>query len=186
MAKWSKGKFRALGMSAGQAKQAKRYARKQRKLPGTIVTPKKLAKEAERVMMALAAGEPISASDVPVMMAHGDPALLELYLDQQTQQDARTLTIDAGDELAERAKLMAQPGTDPELRRMFLDQLVSPRPSPSSGSAPLGMDDDRYQLHQEAKQLAQQKAARDPRLDDGEAYILAVTEIEDRKYAGPI
>ena len=53
---------------------------------------------------------------------------------------------------------------------------------PSSGPAPLGMDDDRYQLHQEAKQLAEQKRKERPELDEAEAYSLAAIEIEDRKF----
>lgn len=51
-----------------------------------------------------------------------------------------------------------------------------------AGPAPLGMDDDRFALHTEAKQLAATKLAADPTLDEGEAYSLAAIEIEERRF----
>ena len=46
------------------------------------------------------------------------------------------------------------------------------------------MDADRYQLHQEAKQLAQTRCDANPRLDPGETYALAAIELADRAKSG--
>lgn len=55
-------------------------------------------------------------------------------------------------------------------------------PGALAGDAPLGMDNDRFQLHTEAKALAAQKRSENSALNEADAYTLAVTEIEDRKF----
>jgi hypothetical protein len=52
----------------------------------------------------------------------------------------------------------------------------------ATGPAPLGMDDDRFALHTQAKTLAASKMAADPTLDEAAAYTMSVVEIEDRKF----
>lgn len=81
---------------------------------------------------------------------------------------------------------------DPELAIKTLDSFVKIVPTKPAGSgegpagadgpAPMGMDEDRYQLHVEAKALAAKKLAADSTLDEAEAYMLAAQEIEDRKF----
>jgi hypothetical protein len=138
---------------------------------------RKAWKRAKRVASSLAAGGPISTGDVPFMMAGADPELIALWREQMTPEQSRAAGVDPDE-----ATIMLH--AEPQLRALWLAQAAPSEPQRRVG--PLGMDQERYQLHTEAKQLAEQKLARDPRLDEGEAYILAVTEIEDRKFAGPI
>jgi hypothetical protein len=78
----------------------------------------------------------------------------------------------------ERVRIMAGDNVDPELKALFVQQL-NPEPL-TAGTAPLGMDDQRYELHQDAKQLASARCLANPRLDEGEAYALASIEIAER------
>lgn len=78
---------------------------------------------------------------------------------------------------------------NPDLCTKTLDGLVRIVPTTPKGSgegpadeAPLGMDQDRYQLHIEAKALAARKMTADPNLDEADAYMLATQEIEDKKF----
>lgn len=85
---------------------------------------------------------------------------------------------------------------DESLRSIWLQQVIADKratlaaeqakPKKRSG-APLGMDDQRYQLHRDAKQLAQTRCDANPRLDAAEAYSSAVIELADRQNPdGPI
>ena len=178
--------LQALGFPKRAAKKiARRHNRRAASPPSPSRTPGNptssrprrapvVDKAVRKMALALAGGEPIAPGDIPVMMAGADPELRQLYLDQSAPADLPVMTLDG-----ERAVLMAQPDTDPELRRLFLDQqLATPEPAPST--APLGMDDDRFQMHREAKLEAARMLARDPHLDPGEAYSRAVIAIDER------
>jgi hypothetical protein len=78
---------------------------------------------------------------------------------------------------------------DQEIAIKTLDSFVPIVPIKPTGSgegvaadAPMGMEQDRYQLHTEAKALAEQKMAANPKLDEADAYTLAAIEIEDKKF----
>ena len=100
------------------------------------------------------------------------------------------------------AAVMLSSDTDPELLQLWMSGLIAQRRAEIAEqgqrqddqwrmksrppAAPLGMDDDRFALHVEAKELAATKMGRDPRIDEGQAYILALNEVNDRKFGGPI
>lgn len=92
---------------------------------------------------------------------------------------------------SQEANLRELHAVNPELAVKTLDSFVKIVPTkptgsgdnPNTGPAPAGMDEERFQLHTEAKQLAAQKAAANPKLDEGEAYILAINEISERQFA---
>ena len=80
---------------------------------------------------------------------------------------------------------------NPDLAIKTLDsfvKIVPTRPAGSGdggaagGAAPEGMDPDRFQLHTEAKALAAKKLSDNPKLDEADAYILAVNEIDERQF----
>jgi hypothetical protein len=109
----------------------------------------------------------------------GDKFARKVLADRDREAGVMTLAAGLGED-AGRAAVMLADDVDPELRALWIDQLANPEPA-SVGSAPLGMDPDRYRLHTEAKQLAQRRCDANPRLDASEAYALAAIEIEDRK-----
>ncbi|GAC1348387.1 MAG: hypothetical protein NVSMB18_36420 [Acetobacteraceae bacterium] len=53
----------------------------------------------------------------------------------------------------------------------------------STGPAPLGMDENRFALHTQAKALAHTKREASPDLPEDEAYSLAVNELSERQFA---
>jgi len=143
------------------------------------------SREAGVVTLAVAAGEDVDRARI--MAADDvDPKLQALWLAQLSgsEPEVSAPTLLAGDRDPNAVRIMAT--ADPELRAMWLSQVASAEATPSAGSAPLGMDNDRYALHVQAKQLAQTKIARDPRLSDADAYTMATLEIEDAKFLGPI
>ena len=128
--------------------------------------------------LAIAAGED---PDRARLMARpgGDPEMQLLWLQSILPGDSAAVTL--GAEIEGRARIMMAKDADPDLGRMFLAQVaeLAEPPAPAS-SAPLGMDDDRYQLHQDAKQLARTRCDADPRLDAAETYAAAAIELADR------
>jgi hypothetical protein len=79
-------------------------------------------------------------------------------------------------------KTMSGADVDPALRTLWAEQLKSAAAGTGdrSNDAPLGMDDDRYQLHTEAKQLARARCDANPRLDPAEEYADAAVRLLDR------
>lgn len=78
---------------------------------------------------------------------------------------------------------------DADLAIKTLDSFVKIVPTKAAGSgegaaveAPNGMDQDRFELHTEAKALAAEKRKADPKLDEADAYSLAAIEIEERNF----
>jgi hypothetical protein len=135
---------------------------------------RKFQKRQAKVTMALAAGEPISPADIPLMMATADPELRALWLGQAPRSDV------PGAENAERATIMLD--ADDELRTMWLEQATAAQPAgaPVAINADYAIDAERLALHQQAKTLAQTRCDANPRLDPGETYALAAIEIADR------
>jgi hypothetical protein len=133
---------------------------------------RKALKRAKRVARSLAAGEPLSPADVPLLMAQAQPELRDLYLASITRPDVRTLDADP----EEAAIMLDAPA---ELRALWLAQSVAPEPEPDR-SGPLGMDRSRLELHERAKQLAQTRCDANPRLDPADAYSSAAVELADR------
>jgi hypothetical protein len=152
-------------------------------------TAKRLAKHLRRAMkqsrkQLLARGADPEETKL-MMAADADPDMQRLWLAGHGLAPAPgsdAMMLAAGIDQDE-VRIMAEPGTDPELRTLWLAQAGSRR---STGSAPLGMDDDRYQLHTEAKQLAQTRCDANPRLDAAETYALAAIELADRGDPGVI
>jgi hypothetical protein len=141
------------------------------------------ARDREAGVMTLARNAGAGAEEIKIM-AGADVELRTMWLERlRAPEDSRTRTLADPRVNPEEATIMLD--ADPELRSLWLAQMAD-RQQPAPTTAPLGMDQDRYQLHTEAKALAATKLARDPRLDEGEAYILATQEIDDRKFAGPI
>lgn len=78
---------------------------------------------------------------------------------------------------------------NPELAVKTLDSFVRIVPVKPTGSgegapvgpAPAGMDEDRFQLHTEAKQLAKQLARDNPDVPPDELYAMAAIQIDDRR-----
>ena len=126
--------------------------------------------------------------DKLMLGADVDPGLRQLWLSQQAPETSPAPTLDT--ETRERAMMMGGDDVDPELRRMFVQQLAGPAVAvpkkARSKAAPLGMDDDRFQLHTQAKALAADKIKARPGLGEFEAYTLAVHEFDRRPLAGPI
>jgi phage I-like protein len=161
-------------LSKKEAKQARKAA-------------KALARENEDGTVSLSAegyAEILSKANL------GQAAALQLR--EQTFTTAWTKALSEGRAApSQENELKALYLENPELAVKVLDGFVPIVPVKPTGSgedagtdgpAPLGMDDDRYALHTEAKQLAAQKISQAPSLDPAEAYILAVQEIEDRKF----
>lgn len=78
---------------------------------------------------------------------------------------------------------------DQDLATKTLDSLVKIVPVKPTGEGagaptetPMGMDEDRFALHTQAKALAAQKMTADPKLSEADAYSLAAIEIEDRNF----
>jgi hypothetical protein len=123
------------------------------------VPSRRVAKKAAKKLVA--AG--VDPDEVAVMLSDGtDPELLQLWMSGLISQ--------------RRAEIAEQGQREDDQRRM------KARPP----SAPLGMDDDRYTLHVQARQLAQTRCDANQRLDPGKTYCLAAIEIAAAKFAGPI
>jgi hypothetical protein len=142
----------------------------------------KLRRKARRQLKAirkqlLARG--VDPAECKIMLAAGaDRELQRLWLAQMAPAQSRAAGVDPDE-----ATIML--GADPELRTLWLAQMADREPAPTT-TAPLGMDDDRYRLHQEAKQLAADKMKADPRLDEAVAYSSAVVMLADRQNPGVI
>lgn len=114
-------------------------------------------------------------AEVKVMTNAGaDPELLRLWWAQMMPGPAVTLAGASPEEV----RIMASDGTDPGLRALWRAQMAAPEPKQSR--SPLGMDDDRYALHQQAKAQAARWLAADPHLDPGAAYSRAALELADQ------
>jgi hypothetical protein len=155
---------RTAGIPKGNAKtvsQARKAARKQLKL----IRRHLLARGTDR-------------DEVKIMLSgDADQELVSLWISGLAPADSPAVTLDAAE-----ATIMLD--AQPELRALWLAQSARPEPEPATG--PLGMDDERYQLHTQAKQLAQTRCDANPRLDAAETYALAAIELEDRKTPGVI
>jgi hypothetical protein len=98
------------------------------------------------------------------------------------QSPAVTLNTDVGEE----AKIMLGADVAPELRDLWVRQLAG-QPDPEPARGPLGMDAERFVLHNQAKALAAQRMRADPRLTEAEAYSNAVIMLaEQRDPSSPI
>jgi hypothetical protein len=91
----------------------------------------------------------------------------------------RKLLLDAGADPAKVAMMM-DPGVDPELRQLFVAQHIPGVSSAVATPAPTAqVDEQRRLLDHNARQLAQARCKSNPKVDEGEAYILAVEELMD-------
>ena len=173
--------LRALGYPKRAAKRVARKHNQRRAVSPSHVAsnptssrPRRPADVKAMRKMALAVGE---TSERIKLMAGADAELQALWL-QQIGVDAQYARASDADEVRDRTAIMLNDDADPDLRQLFVQQLANREPA---SATPLAMDPDRYQLHTEAKQLAQTRCDASPRLDGGEAYALAAIEIEDRR-----
>jgi hypothetical protein len=143
-------------------------------------------------------------SSEQALMLGADAELQAIYL-QQTNSGERTLAdvpaappfkaarkqaikrLAALGVSAEECAVMLSADTPAELQTMWLAQMVGGQRVPENApqrsrkkAAPLGMDDDRFQLHQRAMGEAARALAADPQLGEGEAYSRAVNRLADR------
>jgi hypothetical protein len=120
-------------------------------------------------------------AEVKVMCQPGtDPELTKLWLGQMAPVPSRTASVHPDE-----AAIML--GAAPELRAIWLAQSAAPGAAPALARRPLGMDAERYQLHQDAKQLAADRMRVDPRLTEAAAYSSAVIMLaEQRDPSSPI
>jgi hypothetical protein len=162
--------------AAAQKKAEKKAAKKARKL----------AQQNADGTMALSAD---GYADLLSKANAGQAAALQLS--EQTFDHAWQKALDQG---------RAAPSQEDQMRALFREnqdmaiktldsfvQIVPVRPSGSGegaangGPTPAGMDDDRFALHTEAKQLAKQLAKDNPAMSPDEVYTMAAIEIDDRR-----
>lgn len=113
-----------------------------------------------------------------------------LQLAQQTFNTAWEKALSEGRAApSQEATVKALFDENPELAIKTLDAFVKIVPVKPTGEGagasvetPMGMDEDRFALHTQAKALAAQKMTADPKLGEAEAYSLAAIEIEDRNF----
>ena len=80
---------------------------------------------------------------------------------------------------------------DPDLVTLWSEQMQTDgvvtlsQPPPSTGSAPLGMNSDRFELHRQAAEESRARCLANPQLDEGKEYGDACVRILERQ-AGAI
>jgi phage I-like protein len=169
------------GRTDGNGKPESKAERKARKLA---------KKSASKQTMALSEMDEETFAQLLLDANAGASAATQLAEDRFTA--AYTLALSEGRVApSQEATLRQLHELNPELALKTLASfvpIVPVRPAGSgegqgqTGPAPMGMDEDRFALHNQAKALAAEKMKADPQLEEGEAYSLAAIEIEDRKF----